>query len=126
LILLALYPIFQQGIRNYPTFGFGLYLNVEITNNLFGDVAVLDDDEQNLFEDTREHVADAIATLIEDGAHPALICAAILSEISSRITHKDFWGDERPCRLDFQGYWNITWQLQEFSELSDNTSALSL
>jgi hypothetical protein len=127
LILLAQHPIFQQGIRNYPNFGFELYLNVEITNNLFGDVAVLDDDEQNLFEDARERAADAISTLITDGPHPALVCAAILSEVSFLITHKDFWGDERPSRLDFQGYWNLTWQLQEkaFAELADNMPAPS-
>jgi hypothetical protein len=68
---------------------------------------MINDDEQNLFEDAREHVADAISTLITDGPHPALVCAAILSEVSSRITKKDFWGVERPDRLDFQGYWNI-------------------
>jgi len=80
------------------------------------------------FESAREHVADAISTLITDGPHRALICAAILSEISCRITTKDFWGDERPSRLDFQGYWNITWQLQEkaFSDLEGTASTPSL
>ena len=89
---------------------------------------MLNDDEQNLFEDAREHVADAVSTLITDGVHPALVCAAILSEVSFVITRKDFWGDERPSRLDFQGYWNLTWRLQEkaFSELSDTALAPSL
>ena len=89
---------------------------------------MLNDDEQNLFEDAREHVADAVETLIAEGPHPALVCAAILSEISFTITTKDFWGDERPDRLDFQGYWNLVWRLQEkaFGELTDTLSAPSL
>jgi hypothetical protein len=89
---------------------------------------MISDDKQNLFEDTREHVADAITALIDDGRHPALVYAAILSEISFVITGEDFWGDHRPSRLDFQGYWNIAWQLQEraFVELADNMSAPSL
>jgi hypothetical protein len=89
---------------------------------------MINNDEQNLFEDAREHVADAVSTLVTEGPHPALICAAILSEVSSRITKKDFWGDERPGRLDFQGYWNLVWALQEkaFAELSENLSTPTL
>ena len=89
---------------------------------------MISDDEQNLFEDAREHVADAISTLITDGPHSALVCAAILSEVSFVISGKDFWGDERPNRRDFQGYWNLTWQLQEkaFAELEITASAPSL
>jgi hypothetical protein len=68
---------------------------------------MINDDEQNLFEDAREHVAAAISTLITDGPHPALVCAAILSEVSFVITREDFWGDDRPSRLDFQGFWNL-------------------
>ena len=89
---------------------------------------MISDDEQTMFEDTRQCVADAISTLITDGPHSALVYAAILSEISCHITAADFWGDERPDHIDFQGYWNLLWRLQEkaFSELSDTTSAPSL
>jgi len=90
--------------------------------------AMISDDEQNLFEDAREHVADAVSALVTDGPHHALTYAAILSEVSSRITKKDFWDDERPNCSDFQGYWNLTWRLQEkaFAELEITASAPSL
>ena len=74
---------------------------------------MLNEDEQNIFEDARQHVADAITALVDDGAHPALIYATVLSEISSRITAKDFWGDKRPDRLDFQGNWRSARTPQE-------------
>jgi hypothetical protein len=89
---------------------------------------MLNDDEQDMFENSRQQVADAISTLVSNGPHPALVCAAILSEVSFVITAGEFWGDERPSRLDFQGYWNITWQLQEkaFSDLEGTASTPSL
>jgi hypothetical protein len=85
-------------------------------------------DEQEMFETTRQNVADALSDLAENGIHPALIYAAILSDISCKITAQDFWGDERPDRRDFQGFWNLTWRLQEkaFSELADTLSAPNL
>jgi hypothetical protein len=105
---------------NYPRPGFGLYLNEQITRNRGGGAAMLSYDEQEMFETTRQYVADALSDLAENSIHPALICAAILSEVSFVITRKDFWGGQRPDRLDFQGYWNITWRLQEkaFAELA--------
>jgi len=80
---------------------------------------VISEDEQEIFENARQHVADLLSDLVETDVHPALIYAAILSEISFRIDDKDFWGDERHDRFDFQGYWNLQWRLQEkaFSEL---------
>jgi hypothetical protein len=85
-------------------------------------------DEQQMFENTRQYVADALSDLAENGIHPALIYAALLSEISIAITGDQSWGDERPDHIDFQGYWNITWRLQEkaFADLSDTASAPSL
>jgi hypothetical protein len=116
-------------IGNYSSpFQFGFQFYEKVTKTLCENVVMISDDEQDLFENARQHVADAVSTLVADGPHPALVCAAILSEVSFVISGKDFWGDERPCRRDFQGYWNLLWRLQEkaFTELADNMSAPTL
>ena len=80
---------------------------------------MLNDDEQAMFEITRQNVADAVSTLITDGHHPALIYAAMMSEISAAITTSGFLGTEEHDAVESRGYWNLMWLLQEraFAEL---------
>jgi hypothetical protein len=80
---------------------------------------MIDDDEQETFDAARRYVADTISTLADDGPHPSLVYAAILSEISCKISAADFWGTEKPNHGDFGGYWNVMWRLREkaFAEL---------
>jgi hypothetical protein len=80
---------------------------------------MIDDNEQEKFEGARQYVADAVSTLANDGLHPSLVYAAILSEIACEMTTAGFWGTEKPDYHDFRGYWNVMWRLREkaFAEL---------
>jgi len=81
---------------------------------------MIDYDEQGLFDGTKERVADAISTLVDDGTHPALVYAAMMSIISEAITTEGFWGDEVSSFTDLRGYWNVMWRLTQktFTELA--------
>jgi hypothetical protein len=103
----------SDSVGNYPRSDFGLYLNEQIREDFGGGAAMLNDDEQGMFETTSQNVADAVSTLITDGPHPALIYAAMMSEISTAITTPGFWGTEEPDAFEFRGYWNLMWRLQE-------------
>jgi hypothetical protein len=81
---------------------------------------MIDHDEQELFESTKQRVADVVSMLVDDGPHPALIFAAMMSAISEAITTERFWGAETPDFTHLQGYLNLMWMLQAkaFSDLA--------
>ena len=77
-------------------------------------------DEQELFESTKQKVADAVSMLVNDGPCPALIYAAMVSLISAEMMAEGFWGDEVPDFTDLRGCWNVVWRLTQkaFTDLS--------
>jgi hypothetical protein len=78
------------------------------------------DDEQILFEATKQHVADATSATIEEGCHQTLIYAAMMSCISEVITTEGFWGPKPPDLYDLRGFWTLMHLLQQkaFADLA--------
>ena len=84
----------------------------------------MDYDEQDLFDSTKQDVADTISPMIEKGIHPALIYAAIMAVVLEAITTEGFWDDDPPGFEDIRGFGNLMWKLQEkaFAELAAGSS----
>jgi hypothetical protein len=82
-------------------------------------------DEQDLFDCTKQRVADVVSMLMDDGTHPALVLAAMMSVILQVTSTEGFWDDGSPSFDDIRGFGNMTWMLQEkaFSDLAAGTAS---
>ena len=81
---------------------------------------MIDYDEQGLFDATKQRITDAVSMLVDDGTHPSLVYAAMMSVISAEMMAEGFWGDEVCSFTDLRGFWNLLWRLQEkaFADLA--------
>jgi hypothetical protein len=85
---------------------------------------MISDEEQELFDTTKELATDTISTLIEDAPHPALVYVALMSVIFEVITTEGFWDGNLPRFKDLRGFGNLMWKLREkaFADLATDSS----